>query len=311
MTDRPASRAFLRPLTTALMVTLAVLITAGSCPAGQEETESRSKGRQCLFAGHSFFVPVALSFDRIARRSDFPEHDIDVVFRGGQSGTAGAMWISPSARKAVTEVLETGEVEVFGLTPGLTDNAETFERWFDLALEHNPDTHFFVGIPWAIGGHGMDTKRFDGMIDGYAAMGGAVVEELRKRYPDNRIDYIAYGKIAPAMKRRFESGELSDITMMVGKGPDALFSDNRLGHAGPMLLDLCALTWFEVIYGAKLDSLNLDEHQADVPAIIAEVMAFNAPFKADPSKASDSKGEDDADMKTDEQSDSETTAPTM
>ena len=235
----------------------------------------RSKGAQCLFAGHSFFCPVALNFDRIARKSDFPEHEMKLVFRGGQSGTAGALWVSPKAKEEIEAVLATGDIELFGLTPGLTDTAETFQRWFDLALEHNPDTRFFIGIPWAIVGHGMATDRFDKVIDGYAYLAQSVVEKLRERYPDNRIDHLAYGKVAPAMKRRFEADNLPDIDAIVGTGPGALFIDNRLGHAGPMLLELCALTWMKQLYDADLDSLTYGEHESDVPAIIEEVMAFH------------------------------------
>jgi hypothetical protein len=245
------------------------------------EDQPRSEGMQCFFAGHSFFCPVALSFDRIAKKSDFPEHEMKIVFRGGASGTAGALWNSPKARKEIEAVLASGNVELFGLTPGPSDTAETFEPWFDLALEHNPDTCFFIGIPWAMGGHSMKTAMFEKVIDNYAKMGGEVVKELRKRYPNNRIDYLSYGKMAPAMKRRFEAERLPDIDAMVGKGRSALFADDRLGHAGPMLLDLCALTWLNELYAADLDSLTYRKHESDVGAMVQEVMTFNEPFRAE------------------------------
>jgi hypothetical protein len=257
-----------------------VLVQFGLTSVHAAQTdEQRSEGMQCFFAGHSFFCPVALSFDRIAKENDFPEHDMKLVFRGGQSGTAGALWTSPKARKQIEAVLATGEVELFGLTPGLSDNAETFQRWFDLALEHNPDTRFFIGTPWSMGGADMETMMFDRIITGYANKCAEVVEKLRVLYPDNRIDFLSYGKMATAMKKRFEAEKLPDIETMVGMGRGAFFTDRQPGHAGPMLLDLCALTWLNELYAAKLDSLDYGPHESDVTALVQEVMTFNAPYR--------------------------------
>ena len=268
----------------AILCALALLGSLSAvAPADDSIQEApRSKGVQCLFAGHSFFCPVAVAFNQIARQSDFPEHDMKLVFRGGMGGTASALWSSTKSREAVEAVLATGEVELFGLTPDLRDNVETFERWFDLALTYNPKTRFFIGVPWSIRGHAMNTRQFDQLIESYAAKGAEIVTELRLRYPDNRIDYLAYGKVAPAMKTRFEAGTLSDITQLVGTDQAALFSDNRLGHAGPLLLKLCALTWLDLLYNAKLDSLDYGTHGSDVSEIVTEVLAFNAPYRTTP-----------------------------
>mgnify|MGYP001344085191 CR=1 FL=1 len=245
-----------------------------------DQQSSRSTGEQCLFIGHSFFCPVANSFNRIAKKSNFPNHEMQVYFRGGQAGTAGALWASPRARREIEEFLKTGKIQLFGLTPGLWDNAETFQRWFDLALKYNPKTRFFIGIPWAIGGQRMETEQFDNLIGSYAQKGAAVTEELRSQYPNHQIDFLAYGKMAPTLKKYFETGKLPDIDEMVGRGKNKLFSDNNLGHAGPMLTELCSLTWLRQLYGADLDSLNFRTYSSDVPMIIDEVMLYNAPFKA-------------------------------
>ena len=275
-----------------MLIVAGFLATLGACSGSAQQrlthtaqelpTKHRSEGVICLFAGHSFFIPVAQSFHRIAGNSDFPEHRMKFVFRGGQSGTAGAMWSNEATRRQVEAILTAGDVELFGLTPGLSDTADTFQPWFDLALKYNPDTRFFVGIPWSIGGPNMKTDQFVELIDGYAEMGFDVVTELRARYPDTRIDYLAYGKIAPAMKSRFEAGTLPDIAMMVGPGRTALFTDNRLGHAGPMMLELCALTWMNLLYDADMDSLIYSPESSSAPEIVTEVLDFNAPFNPVP-----------------------------
>lgn len=261
------------------LVVMALLQFSVDVSAQGSQERPRSEGMKCFFAGHSFFCPVALSFDRIAKNNEFPDHDLKLVFRGGQAGTAGALWTAPKAREQIEAILATGTIELFGLTPGLSDNAETFKRWFDLALKYNPETRFFIGTPWAMGGGGMDTAMFDKIITGYANRCAEVVEKLRALYPDNEIDFLAYGKMATAMKKRFESESLPGIEVMVGQGNGAFFVDQNPGHAGPMLLDLCALTWLNELYGADCDSLTYPKNEADVPAMIEEVMTFNAPFR--------------------------------
>jgi hypothetical protein len=281
-------------LTLLAMIAVVATTTALACDDDHPASEPRSKGAHCLFAGHSFFCPVAMNFDRIARKSDFPDHEMKIVFRGGRAGTASALWNSPSARKAIEGILATGDIEIFGLTPNVTDTAEIFEPWFDLALKYNPDTRFFIGIPWARGGPETSTESFNKTIELYAAKADVVVKELRERYPDKRIDHLAYGKIASAMKRRFESESLPDIKTMVGPGSDALFLDKDPGHAGPMLLEVCALTWLNQLYAADLDSLNYGERQSNVPAIIEEVKTFNARAKVKTEPTIDDSDDGDA-----------------
>jgi hypothetical protein len=84
-----------------------------------ENTQSRPRGSQpnseapfkerahCLFIGHSFFVPVARSFDSIASKNDFPSHRVETIIAGGRNegnwlrnGGALAVRLAGSARKA-------------------------------------------------------------------------------------------------------------------------------------------------------------------------------------------------------------------
>ncbi|MEC8734897.1 MAG: hypothetical protein VXX86_07960 [Planctomycetota bacterium] len=269
-----------RRILLALIMLLHGGLVAGSSVAQETTTPPvAAPGARCLFAGHSFFCPVAIQFDHLARTNEVPGHSARLVFRGGQAGTAGALWRSPTARAEVEAILAQGDVELFGLTPGLADDADSLALWFDLALSHNPDTRFFIGIPWAIGGQRTDTAMFDRMIEGYAETGRPVVEELRRRYPDQRIDYLVYGKMAPVMKQRMESGDLPDLEVMVARDRSGLFSDNGLGHAGPMLIELCALTWMQALYDRPPGRLELRDYRSDVPGMVEEVMAYNRGFR--------------------------------
>lgn len=266
---------------------LALPLLSSAAVADEPDAAPFADGARCLFIGHSFFVPVADAFGVIAARNDFPRHQMDTVFRPGGAGLPDAMWDDPQTRAEVEGVLASGEIELFGLTSlfGTSGGPEDYARWIDLARQYNPGTRFLIGAPWLPGGPSRDTDEFDSATEATALATFEVVEQLRAAYPDERIEYIAYGKMASVMKREFEAGELPDIA---GLTPDpangvpasaALFADPLLGHAGPMMLELAAVTWMDVLYGAGVESLALTDYQSDVAPIIAEVLAFNEAFR--------------------------------
>jgi hypothetical protein len=274
--DRPRSH-----LAAALLVVPWLAATTAPALAGADAEGPFEEGARCLFIGHSFFVPVAVAFDNLAAQNDFPLHAMDREFRSGAAGSPGAMWNDPDTRDAVEAVLATGEVELFGLTAfgDVGSGFDDYAQWFDLALQYNPETRFFIGTPWVFGGPSLETDVFDSANETFAYTTFEVVDQLRTAYPDCRIDYIAYGKTASIMKGLFDVGELPDIVELVGLGPDALFVDGVMGHGGPMMLELSALSWMHVLYGAEVETLTFTEYESDVAAIVAEVLSFNEPFQ--------------------------------
>lgn len=246
-------------------------------------------GANALFAGHSFFAPVADAFDRIATDNGYSSHQMEVIFRSGPLGSPAALWSDEATRNQMIDTLSTGDVDLFGLTSfvGIGSSFEDYQLWFDTALSYNPDTTFFIGNPWLPGGSRAETQAYDQAIEQSALNTFAVVEDLREAYPDSDIFYIDYGKTASVMKARYDAGELPDIEALLpdpGNGislDDALFEDN-LGHGGPMMLELSALSWMEYLYGADTGSLTLTPYESDVEAIVDAVVAYNQPFVPEP-----------------------------
>ena len=281
---------------TALM---ALAAAAGLAVADCGSTAPFENGARCLFIGHSFFIPVADAFESVAAQNDFPRHQMDTVFRGGPAGSPQALWDNAATRAEIEAVLATGEIELFGLTSFSPQNSDfdDYARWIDLALQYNPETRFFVGIPWGPGGPSLDTATFDQTNTTVSFTMFAIVDQLRAAYPDERIEFISYSRTASIMKGMFESGDLPDI---VGLTPDptngvpasaALFEDPFLGHGGPMMLELAALTWMDMLYGAEYGTLTFTNYQSDVGAIITEVIDFNAPFQAPRGNPADINGD--------------------
>ncbi len=238
-------------------------------------------GAHCLFIGHSFFVPVAKSFDQIARENDFPLHQTEMVFASGPKGSPGSLWKDERRRERITEKLATGKVDLLGMTAGGSrDPVADYRRWIDLALKHNPDTRFFIGVPWTPRGPKVKTDKFDQMVTTAGERVFKAVTELRKAYPDTTIYFLNYGKTASLMKADFDAGELDNVDKLVGRGDNALFRDGAIGHAGPMMLDLSALTWLNLIYGADIGGLErTDYDEADVRRITDEVLRYNEQYR--------------------------------
>ena len=273
-----------RPLATALLGLGALASTA----VGQDTCQAVPlDGAKTLFAGHSFFVPIAVKFDELAVRNGFASHEFDSFFAGGPSGSPASLWDdADGSRTAITAKLASGDVDVFGLTVFAEGDStlEDYERWIDLALSFNPDTRIFIGQPWVAGGPRMDAAMFDDLLDDYAATIVPVVTALREAYPSTRIDFLNYGKASSLMYLRYEDGALPDVTCVSGCATTGtpLFADGGIGHAGAMMTEVCALTWLEALYGADVASLEYTTYETDVPAIVRETADYNAQFPRAP-----------------------------
>jgi hypothetical protein len=271
-----------------------LLLTPFRAPT-QEESETTtidnkgtypvfSEGANCLFIGHSFFVPVADSFNRIADANSFTSHTGDTVFAGGAAGSPGELWGNDTLRAEIEERLATGAIELLGMTVFDRSNSSfvDYQRWIDLALEYNPNTSIYISHPWALNGPTMNTALYDLSIETTGELLFALVKQLREAYPKTKIYYINYGKTASIMKARFESMMLQDITEMVGTSNQSLFLDVELGHGGTMIADLSALVWLNILYGADIGDLVYSPYnRSDVHEITAEVISFNQKYNKD------------------------------
>ena len=242
-------------------------------------------GTDVLFAGHSFFIPIANEFNTMAIENGFSQHNMETHFHGGQNGSPGFLWDdADGSRTAIQNILATGNVKLFGLTAYSDEDSayEDYVLWFDLALSYNPDTAVFIGMPWVPGGTEMETAVFDQMIEERGESLFQIVTALRQTYPNNPIHFINYGKTASAMKHLFETDRLPDIDDLVGQHARALFTDNNLGHAGIMMKQLCALSWMEILYGGDVTELSFPSYESNVRGIVNYVVNYNEPYQALP-----------------------------
>jgi len=240
------------------------------------------QGYNTMMMGHSFFQPMANQMPFHAVRSGVAGHTQSVEFSGGGSGAPLSLWNDAGHRANIQAVLDTGTVELFGMTYASSGpTTEGYELWFDYALSKNPDTRFFIALPWA------DFPSDYADAAAYAnfwqpAHDGPwhdFIDELRALYPGVEIFCIPHGQVALELFSLFEAGNLPDISVLTGNAGEGLFRDYKgHGHPGEILYDTMELVWLNAIYGVELDEYAYDPgYITDIKAIAKAIMDGHDP----------------------------------
>ena len=269
-----------------LLIVLAVTSLAQE-PNGVVESQlpSFANGANCLFIGNSFFIPVAVRFGGIASTSNgFNLHDTDYVYTAGGDGSPRALWNDANEKAAAQQKLSTGQIELFGMTSmsseGIIAVYQDYRNWIDLALSYNSETTFFIGSPWIPNGPTLNTTVFAVRTLEASETTFQVVRLLRATYPGTSIFFLNYGQVASKMRSMFDAGNLPDITQINGPGANSLFGDATIGLGGAMMLEMSALLWMSVLYGASYQDLtyNNQYNQDSVTAILEDALLYHASF---------------------------------
>lgn len=224
---------------------------------GRAPTIDPGAGFTSIFLGHSFFQPPAARFNDHALRAGFSAHEQTIVFGGGASGAAEALWNDSSRRNEALAVLTTGRVGLVGMTyhpeyPTLTG----YRLWIDEALSHNPNTAFFVGMPWLLNPTTMTAAQYGTeWRRTYANTVVSIVRQLQEAYPTVPIFAIPYGRAAADLYALFAAGFLPDVKALVGDARTSLSRDD-MGHAGQIVEELASLVWLRSIYCVDLTTYS-------------------------------------------------------
>lgn len=215
--------------------------------------EVPSVGFNSLFIGHSFFQPFAQGMPDYAAAAGIAGHTQSIVFSGGSTGTPQALWENSTKRTQIQAILNGGDVELFGMTyhPNYP-TTEGYESWIDYALSKNPDTRFFVALPWLDRPQNYDTATYaSAWIGFHTTAWHAFIDSLRALYPGVDIYSIPYGQSAVELRNLFAANNLPDVQNLVGNAASSIFTD-ALGHPGDILTDLGRLVWLNAIYDVDL-----------------------------------------------------------
>jgi hypothetical protein len=223
-----------------------------------EEGSSPVTRYNTLFMGHSFFAPIAWQIPFHMEQLGNYYHNQHLERSGGVSGTPIALWEDESHRNKVQAILNTGEVELFGMTANPT--MEGYTLWIDYALSKNPNTRIVIGAPWLdFPADYSDAASYESiMIDGIDSQFQVDIDALRLLYPNTEIINLPYAFAAIELRYMFEAGQLPGVTELIGSNLNtSIFSDQKgHGHGNGLLLDLAEFIWLSHIYGIDLDSYD-------------------------------------------------------
>lgn len=241
-------------------------------------------GFDSLFIGHSFFKPFALGMATHAPDSGFSDHTQSVVFSGGASGAPEGLWNNATKRGQIQQILDEGDVELFGMTyhptyPSLTG----YRNWIDYALEANPDTRIFIALPWLTDPGSFEAEVYrTTWLAAHDTLFHGLIDDLRAEYPRVDIYGIPYGQAAAELYSLYDAGQLPDVDTLVSPTGEAIFRDS-FGHADDILVELGRLVWLRAIYGVDLSTYDYDPgYTTDLKAIADAIMdghdpAYDAP----------------------------------
>ena len=245
----------------------------------------RSTGFNLLGIGHSFFRPFMDFLPSLAAGAGIANHTQSRIIAGGANGTPQALWERASTREAIQAILDTGDVQLFGMTYEPTyPTTQGYENWIDYALSKNPDTRFFIALPWLDRPENYDTAAYaNGWLMYHDTDWHAFIDSLRELYPGVEIYCIPYGQSALELRNRFAAGNLPDVSVLTGPSSDAIFVDSK-GHAGDILKHLGRLVWLDAIYGVEPGDDSWDPgYSVDLQVIARQIMdahdpAYNASY---------------------------------
>jgi len=245
-------------------------------------------GFNSLFIGHSFFGPFAQGMPDYVAAAGITGHTQTFVFSGGASGAPEALWNNASKRAQIQAALDTGNVELFGMTYHPTyPSTQGYQNWIDYALAANPTTRIFIALPWLTTPGSFDHTTYANLWNGYHENAWpGFIDSIRALYPNVDIFSIPYGKSAVELRLLQNANNLPDAPNLQGNASNSIFTDT-LGHAGNILRDLGRLVWLNAIYDVDLSTYSYGPaYNTDLHAVAKAIMdghnpAYDAAYHVD------------------------------
>ena len=260
-----------------VLMTIVVIGLSLTAYASKAKAQEPVEGFTSLFIGHSFFRPYADLMTDYAPAAGISGHSQVVVFSGGATGAPEALWNNASKKLTITNALDTGNVELFGMTyhPDYSGTAG-YVNWITYALDKNPSTRFFIALPWIPQPSNYTDELYSAIWEAYKPGWHAFIDELRVLFPNTDIFCIPYGQSAVELRGHYTAGDLPEITAMQGAAT-SIFTDN-LGHPGTILIDQGILVWLPAIYGVDLTNYSYGPtYSIDLKPIAQSIMAGHDP----------------------------------
>ena len=269
----------------------------------EKESDETTPGLNSLYMGHSYFRRQADAMNEYAEIAGIEGHETTSLFWGGVNGSAAAIWdniSAPNSRQTIQDHLDEGDIEMFGMTifidPAAAEDdvrhvdnqTQGLKNWIEYASAKNPDTIFFVALPWL--GRPLDYvgDTGDPQTSGHEAYRERILEsetgitvlidELRDTFPNSEIFLLAYGQGSAELRTLYNNGNLPDVDTLVSNNGHLGIHKDSHGHAEQLLTDLNTLIWLESIYGYNVLEFEKDyTYTTDIRQIAHDVVSRQDP----------------------------------
>lgn len=236
----------------------------------QANEQATEQGLNSLYMGHSYFRRQAEAMEEYAEIAGIIDHESESFFRGGYNGSAYAIWEDPESQATIKAHLDEGDIEMFGMTIFIdmevdaddgahpNNQVQGLKNWIEYAIAQNPDTIFFVALPWL--GRPLEYIGATGspQTSGYEEYSQAIldselgiqvlIDELRESFSGSEIFLLAYGQGSLELRNLYNNGNLPDVDTLVSSNDLLGIHSDTHGHAEQLLTDLNTLIWLKSIY---------------------------------------------------------------
>ncbi len=258
-------------------------------PISEESSSISIPGYNALYIGHSFGKPFADRLLKFAENSGIDGHSQNIVFRGGSEGAPQALWNNAETKLEIQGILDSGDIDLLIMiccSKDLLENGSDWgiTNWIHYALSKNPDTKFALAMPWLPSPQDKyaNAEEFANTWHKiHKNYWHALIDELKKRYPETEIFCIPHGHAAIELRSQFEAGNLDDVDAMISNDGNGIFRDS-IGHADRILLDLGTLIWLGSIYNVDLSEYPIGDlgnktakYQVDLRGIAEAIIVDN------------------------------------
>jgi arylsulfatase A-like enzyme len=250
-------------------------------------------GFTTLVTGQDFLTPVAAGLQAHAANIGFDQHSTVTITGAGAQGAPQALWADTSQRAAIQAVLDSGDIELFGMSydPAFP-TVDGYKQWVNYALGKNPDTRFFIAVPWGLDPENSSTAAYEADYQNTQQQVHALVDSLRAKFPGVDFYAVPSGRAAVALYALYNAGNLPDISAVTGASGEALFQD-QLGNPGDMLVALSQLVWLGAMYATDLADYEFDPgYSTDLKAIAQTILGGqDVQYRAPPEVDTDTDGD--------------------
>ena len=266
------------------------------------QTRTQGEGYRVVSIGHSCVISALGPFSKVARASGYEGHLSFMQFFGGPGGAPEAQWKRTGEQQQAKKALGPGRVDVMTFGHFVGPNGETtgckfedYQRWMDLALEHNPDIRFYIQDLWPwLPTEGRILKLGDFKLGEYegkmadALLGlRELIVKLDKKYP-GRVQGIPVGLAMVELVRQLEDRKLPGVDSIVVTPKEAK-AIGRVGlyrdmiHPTDLVAKLQGYIYLATIYGKN--PLDLKEGMYPDPELdkmirgLAWEITVNNPYR--------------------------------